>query len=284
MLATGIEVVFPAIHGPPGEDGQIQTLCESMSIAWVGCDATASTDCYDKVLFKKLMRAAGLPIAPFLAVNTATYHRDRAAIEREVARELGYPCIVKPSQSGSSLGLSRVESSKELEAAIQVALAFDDAALVEKLFLGRDVEIGVIENGTAVAGSPIELEYEGVLYDFEAKYLRGDRRYLPARCSAALLERLRQAALLAFQAARCSGMARVDLLVDPTLERFVVNEINTVPYMPESSTFTGSIGHFTGRTYTELIAGLTQSAWEWRGGLMRKDSSAPVPALGGSRT
>jgi D-alanine-D-alanine ligase len=261
LQSAGVEMVFPAIHGSPGEDGQIQALCRSLSIPWVGCDAAASIACYDKLLFKRIARSAGLPVVRFVVVDGEGCAKDPGSVAAIVEREVGYPCIVKPSRSGSSLGLSRVTGRRGLAAAISKALGFDKTVLVEELFRGTDVEIGVLENGSALVGSPVELEYEGVLYDFEAKYVKGDRRYLPARCSAGLIARLKCAARTAFRATGCSGMARVDLLVDSAAERFVVNEINTIPYMPESSTFAGSIGHATGQTYAELVTTLAQSAW-----------------------
>jgi D-alanine-D-alanine ligase len=260
LRATSVDVAFPVIPGQLGEDGQIGALCESLSIACVGCSAPASAACYDKVLFKSLVRAAGLPLARFLAVGRDAWERDPAWFGARVDREIRYPCIVKPSQSGSSFGLSRVAGSDDLAAAIAAAHEFDDVALVEELFVGSDVEIGVFENGSLLVGNPVELEYEGLLYDFDAKYLRGDRRYLPARCSPGLVERLRQGARAAFLATSCNGMARVDLLADLTGERFVVNEINTIPYMPESSTFAKSLCHRSGKTYPELVTAIAHAA------------------------
>lgn len=281
-------VVFPVIPGALGEDGRVQALCESLSIPWVGCDAAATLACYDKALFKRLMRAAGLPVARHLAVERREWERSPDSIAARVERELGYPCIVKPSKSGSSLGLSRVEDGGGLGAAIAGALEFDREVLVEDLFVGADVEIGVFENGSLLVGDPVELEFEGPLYDFEAKYVRSDRRHLPARCESHLIERLRRAASSAFRAARCSGMARVDLLVDLARETFVVNEINTIPYMPASSTFTGSICHRSGKSYGELIAAIVQSAGSARrspaaGAVRRRGSRKPAPEHAGSR-
>jgi D-alanine-D-alanine ligase len=260
--ASAAELVFPVIHGHVGEDGQIQALCQSLAIPCVGSDSAASIACYDKAHFKDIMRTAGIPVARSLTLEREEHDTDDAAfISAAVEREFGYPCIVKPSRSGSSLGLSRVTAPDDLTRAINAAFAFDDAVLIERLFLGCDVEVGAIEDLSVVIGIPIELEYEGVLYDFEAKYVHRDRRYVPARCSAQLIARLRHTARAAFVASGCRGMARVDFLVDPVAERFVVNEINTIPYMPESSTFATSLCHETGQTYRELVAGVVQVAW-----------------------
>jgi D-alanine-D-alanine ligase len=262
VRASGVELAFPAIHGPIGEDGQLQALCESLSLPCVGCDSKASIACYDKALFKQLVHAAGLPVTPWVSVERRLHEDNPAAVTAAVERELSYPCIVKPSRSGSSLGLARVEARDALDAAIAQALAFDDIALVERLFAGVDVEIGVLGGGPPVIGSPVELEYDGFLYDFETKYADDrDRRYLPARFPAALIDRLTQAASAAFFATGCHGMARVDLLVNASTGRFIVNEINTVPYMPKSSTFATSLCHATGQSYRCLITDLVQVAW-----------------------
>ena len=256
LRRAAAEVVFPAIHGPYGEDGQIQELCQSLSIPCVGCDASASVLCYEKTLFKRVVASAGLPVASSLTIDGAQGDVDPHSFADAVEQRLGYPCIVKPSKSGSSIGLARAGGPEELESAIECALAVDELVLVEKLITGRDVEVGVFEGGATVVGTPIELEFEGALYDFEAKYTRGDRRYMPPRCSARLIDRLRAAAHSAFHATGCRGMARVDFLADLGTESFVVNEINTIPYMPESSTFTSSICDKTGQSYSELIEAL----------------------------
>jgi D-alanine-D-alanine ligase len=261
-----IELVFPTIHGPIGEDGQLQELCDSLGLPCVGCDAEASAACYDKARFKHIALAAKLPVVPGLEVPRRLYEAAPDAVAASVTRDVGYPTIVKPSRSGSSLGLALVEAPTQLDAAIAHALRFDDVVLVERLFAGLDIEIGVFEDETSatVVGSPVELEFEG-LYDFETKYA-GDRdvRYLPARFPGAFLDRLRDAARDAFSAAGCSGLARVDLLVAPDTQEFVVNEINTIPYMPASSTFATSLCHATDGTYRDLIRAIVEVAWSRR--------------------
>jgi D-alanine-D-alanine ligase len=260
LLEAGAEVVFPVMHGIYGEDGQIQRLCRRLSIPCVGCDEAASARCYDKVRFKQTMTPAGLPVASFLSIDRDQIDSEWGLFAGAVEQQLGFPCIVKPSRSGSSIGLSRVADHQDLTAARDRALAFDRTVVAEQLFTGIDVEIGVCESGVTVVGTPVELEFEGSLYDFEAKYARGDRRYMPARCSKELLASLRATAASAFCASGCRGMARVDLLVEPVSGAFVVNEINTIPYMPESSTFTHSICDRTKQSYSELIASFVQLA------------------------
>lgn len=260
LVEAGTEVVFPVIHGAYGEDGQIQRLCRKLSLPCVGCDETASARCYDKACFKRVLTAAGLPVAPFLAISSSEIHSGWTSFADTVEERFGFPCIVKPSRSGSSIGLSRVESREDLEAARDQALEFDRTLLAEKQVRGTDVEVGVYEDPSTVVGTPIELEIVGSLYDFEAKYFRGDRRYIPPRCSERLIENLRVVAASAFDVSGCSGMARVDFLVDPVTENFVVNEINTIPYMPGSSTFTSSICDRTNQSYPELMSSLVRLA------------------------
>jgi D-alanine-D-alanine ligase len=263
--AAGVELVFPVIHGAIGEDGQIQTLCESLSLPYVGCGPDAAITCYDKAAFKRVISTTGLPVARHVPVQRQLYEDDPTAVAAAVRRQLGYPCIVKPSRGGSSLGLSRVETCEALDPAISLALGFGEVALVEQFFAGSDVEMGVLEDGSSVIGSPVEIEYEGDLYDFETKYAGDrDRRHLPARIPAPLAGRLTQAARAAFHCTGCCGMARVDFLVDRSTERFVVNEINTIPYMPERSTFATSLRHTTGQTYRSLVTSLAQFAWDGR--------------------
>lgn len=266
VCAHEIELVFPTIHGPIGEDGQLQGLCDSLELPYVGCDAEASDACYDKARFKRTAEAAELPVAPCVEVPHALYKAAPDAVAASVAREIGYPCIIKPSRSGSSLGLARVEAPAQLDVAVEHALHVDDVVLVEQWFPGLDIEIGVLEDETSltVVGSPVELEFEG-LYDFETKYA-GDRdvRYVPARFTEAFLEVLRETARDAFVAGGCSGLARVDLLVAPETQAFVVNEINTIPYMPPSSTFATSLCHATETAYRDIIRTIVQVAWSRR--------------------
>src|SRR4051794_11479430 len=136
LVEAGADVVFPVIHGLYGEDGQIQRLCRILSIPCVGCDETASARCYDKVRFKQMVTSVGLPVAPFLAIDRDQIDSGWGLFAGAVEEQLGFPCIVKPSRSGSSIGLSRVADRRELEAARDLALAFDRTVVAEQLFTG----------------------------------------------------------------------------------------------------------------------------------------------------
>lgn len=260
--ALDVELVFPVIHGEIGEDGQIQRLCESLSLPYVGCAPEATLTCYDKVAFKRVISAAGLPVAAYVDIRRDAYEIDSAAVAALVQRHLGYPCIVKPARAGSSLGLARVESSRALDRAVAAAFRLSEVVIIERLCPGVDVEIGVLGGASPVVGSPVEIEYEGDLYDFATKY-RGDvRQRVPARIPRWLAARLVEAAHVAFLATGCRGMARVDFLVDGSAGSFVVTETNTIPYLPESSSFASSLRHAAGLSYTTVVARLVQLASE----------------------
>ncbi|MGO9320420.1 MAG: D-alanine--D-alanine ligase [Solirubrobacteraceae bacterium] len=258
-----IDLIFPVLHGALGEDGQIQKLCEFLSLQYVGCGPDASLTCYDKTLFKDAMLDAGLPIPAYLSVQLPAYEDDPAALASLVGQRLGYPCIVKPAKAGSSIGLSRVATSGSLSVAVARAFRFDDVVLVEEFTAGCDVEIGLLGDTSPVIGSPVEIEYEGELYDFAAKYGgRRDHTHLPARFPTPLVGHLTELARKAFEATGCRGMARVDFLVDRSSEQAVVNEINTIPYMPATSSFAVSLCDATGYTYSRLVASLVELAWD----------------------
>jgi D-alanine-D-alanine ligase len=208
------------------------------------------------------MLAAGLPIPAYLSVQRHSYEADPTAVATLVSQRLEYPCIVKPAKAGSSIGLSRAATSESLDVALALAFCFDDVILVEEFTAGCDVEIGVLDMEYPVIGSPVEIEYEGELYDFAAKY-GGDHHHphLPARYPTPLVDHLSDLAREAFKATGCHGMARVDFLVDRGSERAVVNEINTIPYMPATSSFVASLCDATGYTYSCLVASLVEHAW-----------------------
>jgi D-alanine-D-alanine ligase len=181
VACANTQIVFPAIHGQIGEDGQLQSLCDELGLCCVGSDAGASLACYDKVRFKGLMETARLPIAPYVTVELEKFAADGGPAEA-IGDGLGYPCIVKPARAGSSLGLSRVERPAVLDAALADAFALDDVAVVERFVPGCDVEIGISDGGSPIVGGPVEVEYDGELYDFEVKYA-GDLDWAVSECS-----------------------------------------------------------------------------------------------------
>ena len=267
----GIDVVFPVLHGPFGEDGTVQGLLECLDVPYVGAGVLASALCMDKVRFKQLMAEAGIPQVDYRAVRAADFDDDPAAVAREVA-ELGYPLFVKPARLGSSVGIARVADASELSDALREALRHDSLAIAEALATGREVECSVLGNDDPIASTPGEILLaagEGAWYDYAAKYTPGGMELMvPARLDPDTLERVRALAVQAFAASGCSGLARADFFVEPD-GRVLVNELNTMPGFTATSVY-GSLFAASGIPYPELLdrlVGLALQRYEAERGL-----------------
>jgi len=238
----GADVVFPVLHGPFGEDGTVQGLLETLDVPYVGAGVTASAVSLDKVLFKELMSAAGIPQVDYVGVRAERFARAGAQVLAEIAR-LGLPVFVKPAHLGSSLGIVKVGEAEELERALQQAFGHDALVIVEAMALGTEVECGVLGalDGApaaepALASEPGEIVFAADWYDFGAKYAPGGMELrIPARISASAGEQVRALAVAAFLAVGCEGLARVDFFVDG--ERVLVNELNTMPGFTPTSVY-----------------------------------------------
>ncbi|WP_232678129.1 D-alanine--D-alanine ligase family protein [Nocardioides sp. R-C-SC26] len=229
-----VDVVFPVLHGPWGEDGTLQGLLEMTDVRYVGAGVLASAVSMDKAYMKIVLAAAGLPVMPSVVV-TARQWRESARAATERVDTLGYPVFVKPARGGSSIGISKVRSAGELAGAIEEALRYDPKVLVEVSAEGaREIECGVLQalDGTPETSVPAEIRITGDhdFYDFRAKYLPEEATELdiPAHLSDELTARLRELSVSAFEAVGCEGLARVDFFVLPD-GGIVVNEINTMP-------------------------------------------------------
>lgn len=260
---AGVDVVFPVLHGPFGEDGTLQGLLESLDVAYVGAGVQASAVCMDKVLFKDLMGRAGIPQVDYRAVTEQDFASDAEAVARDVAG-LGYPLFVKPARLGSSVGIGRVDSGEGLAGALAVAFAHDSRAIVEAFVEAQEIECSVLGNGSPVASQPGEIVLgEGGgngWYDYAAKYTPGRMQLIvPARISDTARERVRQLALDVFSRSGCTGLARVDFFVDG--ERVLVNELNTMPGFTETSVY-GSLFAASGLPFSELVDRLVELAVE----------------------
>jgi D-alanine-D-alanine ligase len=254
----GADAVFPALHGPFGEDGTVQGLLELLDVPYVGSGVLASALCMDKVLFKNLMEHAGLPQVGYVAVEEGVL--DGAA--QRIA-SLGLPCWVKPARLGSSVGIVRVGSSRELEGALQTAFAHDPRVIVEASATGMEVECSVLgHTGAPQASQPGEivlLKGEG-WYDYEAKYSDGGMELVvPARISDVAVERVRSLAVEAFRLAGCSGLARADFFVDG--DEVLLNELNTMPGFTATSVY-AKLWERSGVAYPELVDRLVAIAVE----------------------
>jgi D-alanine-D-alanine ligase len=234
------DAVFPALHGPFGEDGSIQGLLEWLDVPYVGSDVLASAVCMDKLTLKRLFAAQGVPQVEFTAVEGPDWW---GRCER-----LGLPLWVKPSRLGSSVGITRVDDLGQLDEAVELALRHDPRVIVEASAHGREVECSVLGNDEPEASLPGEVVAHADWYDFEAKYTEGGMELrVPAPIADAAASRVRELAVAVFALAGCSGLARCDFFVEPDGE-VLVNEINTMPGFTETSVYAklleaGGIGY-----------------------------------------
>ncbi|GGK62767.1 D-alanine--D-alanine ligase family protein [Ornithinimicrobium pekingense] len=259
-----VDVVFPLLHGPFGEDGTIQGLLELADIRYVGCGVLASAAMMDKHVMKVLFASASLPVGPYTVITDLEWRRDRTAC-LDAANALSFPVFVKPARAGSSVGVYKVEAPEELEAAIEKARSHDPKVLVEEAIAGREVECGVLQGRGSDApriSVPGEIAVVGghEFYDFEAKYLdEGNVRITaPAAVGDEVREQMSQIARTAFEVAGCEGLARVDCFVTDSGE-VLINEINTMPGFTPFSMYP-QVWAASGVTYPELIDELVQLA------------------------
>jgi D-alanine-D-alanine ligase len=260
-----VDVVFPLLHGPWGEDGTIQGLLEMAGVRYVGAGVLASAVGMDKHYMKVVFQAAGLPVLPYTVILPRQWETDPAA-SREAVESLGYPVFVKPCRGGSSIGISKVHDASELDEAVEEARRHDPKVLVEAAAVGgREVECGVVEGGgdeppraSVVAEIIVDGSHE--FYDFAAKYLPEEHTELavPADLPEDVASRIQELSVQAFEALSCEGLARVDFFVLPD-QRVVINEINTMPGFTPSSMFP-RMWAASGMDYQELVDHLIQLA------------------------
>ena len=250
-----VDVVFPILHGPFGEDGTVQGLLELAGVPYVGAGVAASALCMDKDLFKSVMRDHDIPVARNVTL------REGDAIENP----FGYPVFVKPARLGSSVGISKAFSAEELDEAVALAFRHDEKVLVEEFVPGVEVECSVLGNRDPIASLPGEIEshgFEGAdWYDFSAKYDEGGMDLIvPPRISQAAIARVQELAVRSFVASECEGMARVDFFVRESGD-VVVNELNTIPGFTATSVY-AALFEKSGISYSELLDRLVQLALE----------------------
>jgi D-alanine-D-alanine ligase len=249
----GANAVFPALHGPFGEDGSVQGLLEQLDVPYVGSDVLASATCMDKLTLKRLFAQVALPQVDFAGVEEEDW--------RERVAAMGLPLWVKPSRLGSSVGISRVAALEELDAAVELAARHDPRVIVEAHAAGREVECSVLGNDPAKASPPGEVVAHAEWYDFEAKYGEGGMELaVPAPISEESSSQVRELALRAFRLAGCSGLARCDFFVDPS-GMVLINEINTMPGFTETSVY-AKLWEASGIPYPELCDRLVKLALE----------------------
>ncbi len=234
-------MVFPALHGPFGEDGIIQGVLEVLDVPYVGSDVAASAVCMDKVLFKRVMSTAGVPQVAYAGVLSERFRADRGGVLAGLA-ELGLPVFVKPAHLGSSVGIAKVSAAEELAEALAAAFVHDELVIVEAMAAGTEVECAVLGvlagdgEASVSASEPGEIVIQSEWYDYEAKYTPGGMELkIPAGISPTARERVMELAGAAFLYTGCDGLARADFFVDG--ETVLLNELNTMPGFTPTSVY-----------------------------------------------
>ena len=261
VAELALDVVFPIVHGPYGEDGTLQGLLELANVPYVGAGVLASAVAMDKAVAKVLLRAHGLPVVPGRVVGGLEWETDPDGVVARIESAFGYPLFVKPANLGSSVGVSRAVDAEGLRSALALAWTFDDKLVVEiAVPAAREIECSVLGNEAPEVSVPGEVIPSGEFYDYEAKYL-DDRSeiVIPARLPAARTEQVRALAIDAYRALDCGGMARVDFLLDETGDRLYVNEANTLPGFTAISQY-AKLWAASGLPYPALIDRLIELA------------------------
>src|SRR5271170_3800070 len=261
--AINVDVIFPVLHGTFGEDGTIQGLLELADMAYVGAGVLGSAAGMDKDVMKALFRTAGLPMVRHVTVLRSAWESAPKKVEKLVESKLKYPVFVKPANLGSSVGISKAHDRKELDPAIAEAAKFDRKIVIEEGVGGkknkaREIEVAVLGNDNPEASIAGEIIPCKEFYDYDAKYLvEGSEGVIPAKITKAEMKTVQRLAIAAFQAVDCTGLARVDFLMDPKSRKIFVNEINTMPGFTAISMYP-KMWAASGLPYPELIGRLIQ--------------------------
>jgi D-alanine-D-alanine ligase len=261
--AINVDVIFPVLHGTFGEDGTIQGLLELADIPYVGAGVLGSAAGMDKDIMKSLFIAAGIPIVKHVTILRSWWENDPKQVQKRIESKLTYPVFVKPANLGSSLGISKAHNRKELGPAIEEAAKFDRKIVVEQGVGGkkekaREIECSVLGNDEPSASVPGEIVPGKEFYDYTAKYVdEGSQLIIPAKLTKSETKKVQDLAVAAFQAVDCSGLARVDFLMDPKTRKIYLNEINTMPGFTAISMYP-KLWAASGLAYADLIDRLIQ--------------------------
>lgn len=263
VLNSNVDVIFPLIHGPHGEDGTIQGLFELADMPYVGAGVAASAVGMDKALMKSMFRSAGLPISDYLVVLRHEWDKFPEETIGRIEEAFGYPCFVKPANMGSSVGVSKAHDWDELTQALATAALYDRKLLVERAIKGREVECSVLGNDDPVASAVGEIAPAREFYDYAAKYSEesGTRLIIPADITPDQTRTVQDLAVSAFKAIDCCGMARVDFFIEANDGNVVLNEINTIPGFTDVSMYP-KLWEESGLPYARLIDRLVELALE----------------------
>ena len=265
--AINVDVIFPVLHGTFGEDGTIQGLLELADMAYVGAGVLGSAAGMDKDIMKSLFIAAGIPIVKHVTILRSAWKKDPKKVQKFVESKLRYPVFVKPANLGSSLGISKAHDRKEIGPAMEEAARFDRKIVIEQGVGGkknkaREIECSVLGNDDPVASVPGEIVPVKEFYDYNAKYLdEGSELIIPAKLTRAETKKVQELAVRSFKAVDCSGLARVDFLMDAQTRRIFLNEINTMPGFTAISMYP-KLWAASGLDYSDLIDRLIQLGLE----------------------
>jgi D-alanine-D-alanine ligase len=260
--AIDLDVIIPIVHGRGGEDGSLQGLLELAGIPYVGSGVLGSALQMDKEVAKRLLHAAGVPVAPWVVIREADLRRDSAAAATRALREISAPMFVKPANQGSSVGISRVGDPGELEAALVLAARYDTKILVEPAIDGREIEVALLGNERLEASVPGEIRTRRAFYDYEAKYVDEDTELIvPAELDEEQVRTAQGLAIRAGEVLECEGLGRVDFLLERSSGIFFVNEVNSLPGFTESSMYP-KLWEATGVAYPVLLDRLIELALE----------------------
>lgn len=256
------DLAFIALHGRYGEDGTIQGMLELMGIPYTGSGVSCSALCINKVLSKKLMSFENIPSAPFLVLNKHLNECSTQEFTQKILDTIGVPVVIKPSTQGSSIGTTIVRDATILEQAIEEALELDHEILAEKFISGTEITASVLGNEDPVALPIIEIEAAKGLYDYEAKYTPGASSHIiPARLSDEMTARVKEIALKTYKSFGCLGFSRIDMIVDPSGQPYVL-EVNNIPGMTELSLFPDAAASY-GLAYADLVKKLVDLAVDY---------------------
>jgi D-alanine-D-alanine ligase len=262
ITGLSLDVVFPVLHGPYGEDGTVQGLLELANVPYVGAGVLASSAGMDKAMMKVLFQTKGLPIVSHLVVLSADWRADPDRVRRAVSMGLKYPVFVKPVNLGSSVGISKVKAEADLDGAMATAAQFDRRIIVEAAVPNaREIECSVLGNDHPEASIPGEVVPSREFYDYEAKYIDESEVRVPAPLSPAQTDEVRRLAVEAFLAIDAAGLGRVDFLLDGRSGRLYLNEINTIPGFTTISMFP-KLWTATGLPYSAMLDRLIDLALE----------------------
>lgn len=257
----GKKVVLPLLHGSNGEDGTVQGLLELLNIAYVGNGVLASAITLDKALSKQVLAQAGIHQAEHLSFRYDQWLEDRSSICLSIEKKLKFPCYVKPASLGSSIGISRCENKQQLIEGIGEAYRYDTKIVVEREVIGREIQVAVRGNDKPLASLPGEFIHNHPFFDFESKYMdKSLTMSIPAQLSESMTSQIRQAAIHAYQALCCSGLARVDFFLDAD-DQLYLNEINALPGFTNFSMYPVMWEKTDGTRYSELIEKLIDYAF-----------------------